>query len=159
MINAIEAKKLALVSIGNQAEARRTAERQRQDENVRHVIARVDGLMPLIEAKILAASKKGHTQVHLRADKIDSRGINLDHTHEIKRRLKPFGYRVWHDMGGGVVDITVIDWKETSDNCGPCNSDGQSLSRLSVYAYRAALIEKLESLVKEGDDGPTKAEG
>lgn len=112
MINAVEAKKIALEASGRQTEVRQVAERQRREETAKKVIARVDDLMPTIEADIAAACKKGHTEVSLRADSVKYRNINLDHTNEIRRRMASLGYKVWHDMGGGVIDITVIDWRE-----------------------------------------------
>jgi hypothetical protein len=117
MINAVEAKKIALKASGRQAEAQRIAERQRREETAKKVAARVDDLMPLIEADVAAVSKRGLTGLHLRADSVKYRHINLDHTNEIRRRMKPLGYRVWHDTGGGVIDITVIDWKEADCDC------------------------------------------
>src|SRR5689334_11183441 len=111
MIKATDAKETALNMSSRQAEARQLAERLRRDETAREVSEKVDCLIPLIEADIIEASKRGRTQINLRADSIKYRYINLDHTNEIRRRLQPLGYRVWHDMGGGVIDITVIDWK------------------------------------------------
>lgn len=112
MINAVEAKKIALKASGRHAEAHQVAERQRREETAKKVVAQVDSLIPLIEADIAAVSEMGRTQLSLRADSGKYRHINLDHTNEIRRRMTPLGYRVWHDMGGGVVDITVIDWRE-----------------------------------------------